>query len=172
MRVLAISGSLRAGSSNTALLHAAQRVAPPGVEVESYAGLGGLPIFNPDLDELPPPQVTELRQKVRSAGALLICSPEYARGVAGGLKNALDWLVSMDGFVGKRVVVVNASPRATDANAQLRIILATMAADLGGEASLLIPLPGREWDAERIASDPVIAGQLRSALAGLAHADP
>lgn len=73
----------------------------------------------------------------------------------------------MDGFAGKRVVVVNASPRATDADAQLRTILATMAADLGTGASLLIPLSGREWDAERIASDPVIAGQLRSALASL-----
>lgn len=88
--VLAISGSLRAGSSNTALLHAAQLVAPPGLEIEVYAALGGLPIFNPDLDEVLPPPVAELRRKVRSAGALLICSPEYARGVAGGLKNALD----------------------------------------------------------------------------------
>ncbi|MEY2616468.1 MAG: hypothetical protein QOH78_2241 [Verrucomicrobiota bacterium] len=93
MRILAISGSLRSTSSNTTVLRAAQILAPPGVEVILYESLGVLPHFNPDLDGDEPPQlVLELRSEVGLADGLLISSPEYAHGVPGSLKNALDWL--------------------------------------------------------------------------------
>src|SRR5437764_1175741 len=102
VRILAISGSLRAVSSNTALLRAAAALAPEGVEVELYGGLGDLPHFNPDLDDpdhkdREPAAVTDLRARVRSADGLLIAAPEYAHGVPGAMKNALDWLVGGDG---------------------------------------------------------------------------
>ena len=93
MRFLAISGSLRLASSNTALLRAAALVAPEGVEIILYRGLGDLPHFNPDLEAAEPPSVTEFREQVRISDGLLISSPEYAHGVPGVLKNALDWLV-------------------------------------------------------------------------------
>src|SRR5690242_9174445 len=97
MRLLAISGSLRAGSSNTAILQAARLVAPSDVELVLYEGLAELPAFNPDLDTVEgdrvPERVRELRALVGSADGLLICSPEYAHGIPGSLKNLLDWLV-------------------------------------------------------------------------------
>jgi chromate reductase, NAD(P)H dehydrogenase (quinone) len=113
MNIVAISGSLRANSSNAALLRAAARVAPEGVSVTFYEGLGELPHFNPDLDEegsVPPPPVRELRELLIAADAVVISSPEYAHGVPGAFKNMLDWLVSAGELVGKPVALWNASP--------------------------------------------------------------
>ncbi|HKS22843.1 MAG TPA: NADPH-dependent FMN reductase [Thermoanaerobaculia bacterium] len=113
MNVIGISGSLRARSSNAALLRAAARVAPPGVRVTLYESLGELPHFNPDLDEegtAPPPAVAALRRLLIDADAVLISSPEYAHGVPGALKNMLDWLVSTGELVDKPVALLNASP--------------------------------------------------------------
>src|SRR5262245_37371247 len=126
MNVLAIAGSLRAASINAAFCRAAARLAPPGISVSIYAGLGALPLFNPDREADPPRSVAELRARITSADALLIASPEYAHGISGVLKNALDWLVSDEGFVGKPVAVVNTSPRAHHAYEALLEILKTM----------------------------------------------
>ncbi|HEX3070122.1 MAG TPA: NADPH-dependent FMN reductase [Thermoanaerobaculia bacterium] len=107
MKIIAICGSLRSQSSNRALLQAAVKLAPEGMEITIYEGLAGLPHFNPDDDEedtTPPQPVAELRALLAAADGILISSPEYAHGVPGSLKNALDWLVS-DG-----VLVDNQSP--------------------------------------------------------------
>ena len=144
MRILAISGSLRSTSSNTTVLRAAQILAPPGVEVVLYENLGVLPHFNPDLDGDEPPQpVLELRSEVGLADGLLISSPEYAHGVPGSLKNALDWLVASVEFPNKAVGLLNTSPRSTHALSQLTEILTTMSARLIPEASptFLFPCP-------------------------------
>lgn len=115
IQLLAVSGSLRAASSNTALLTAAEPLAPAGVAVSLYTGIGDLPHFNPDVeDELPSP-VKDWRARVGAADGLLIACPEYARGVPGAFKNALDWLVGGPEFVGKPVALFNASPRASHA---------------------------------------------------------
>ena len=91
---LTISGSLRAASSNTAALEALPLLTTPGISIVPYRRLAGLPAFNPDLDgELLPKAVRELRTLVGGADGLIISSPEYARGIAGALKNLLDWLV-------------------------------------------------------------------------------
>jgi len=165
MRILAVSGSLRARSSNTALLEAAAKLAPPGVDVALFEGLAGLPPFNPDVDEAgPPSSVLEWRRRVEAAHGLLICSPEYARGVAGVLKNALDWLVSGPEFYGKPVAVINASQRATAADASLRLILTTMSGKLVEAASVTMPLLGRNLDADDIVADPALAEPLGDAL--------
>ena len=128
MRVLAIPGSLRATSSNAALLRAASSVAPPGTEVALYDGLGALPHFSPDLDVEPiPPPVAALRAQVGAADALAISSPEYAHGMPGSLKNALDWLVSALEPIGKPVLLISASPGgAAHAHGQLLEVLRTM----------------------------------------------
>src|SRR4029077_9786847 len=87
IRLLAISGSLRAASTNAALLEAAARLAPQGLIIDSYDGLADLPHFNPDLDIDPPPAVVGmLRGEVAISEGLIISSPEYARGVPGALK--------------------------------------------------------------------------------------
>jgi chromate reductase, NAD(P)H dehydrogenase (quinone) len=170
MRVLAISGSLRATSSNTALLAAASRLAPSPMAVALYGGLAGLPLFNPDLETDPPAPVQALRREIGACQGLLICSPEYARGVSGAMKNALDWLVGSAEFPGKPVAVINASPRAVLADAQLRLTLATMSAQLVAEASITLPLLGRGLDADGILADPALAAPLRAALTAFAAA--
>jgi chromate reductase len=171
MRILAISGSLRSTSSNTAVLRAARTVAPSGVDIIIYEGLGALPHFNPDLDGNKPPQsVLELRYEVGLADALLISSPEYAHGVPGCLKNALDWLVASVEFPGKAVALLNTSPRATHAPAQLTEILLTMAARLIPEASVTLTLPVRTPDGAGFILNPEFSRILRSALSALAQA--
>jgi chromate reductase len=165
MRILAISGSLRAASSNGAVLQAATRLAPAGVEVVHYKGLGDLPHFNPDLDTDDPPEVVRaLRYEIGRCDGLLICSPEYAHGVAGSMKNALDWLVSSVEFPEKWVALINTSQRAVHGDAQLREILTTMSARLIERASIILPLWGRNLDATGIISDPALSEQLRTAL--------
>jgi chromate reductase, NAD(P)H dehydrogenase (quinone) len=92
VRILAISGSLRAGSYNTSLLRAAAELAPIGVEVELYDGLASLPHYDADLDVEPAPAaVQDLRDRVAAADALLIATPEYNGSMPGPLKNAIDW---------------------------------------------------------------------------------
>jgi chromate reductase, NAD(P)H dehydrogenase (quinone) len=158
MNVLAISGSLRAGSSNAALLLAASRIAPPGIKITVYRGLGDLPHFNPDLDRegaAAPPSVAALRAQVSATRGVIISSPEYAHGVPGSLKNALDWLVSYPDFAGKPVVLWNASAAGGEhAQSSLIEILRTMSARVLVEDSLLAPFlrkklaQGDELDAE------------------------
>lgn len=165
MRILAISGSLRAGSINSAALEAAHLLAPAGTSVVLYRGVGRLPHFNPDCDGADPPAaVRELRAEIGAADGLLIACPEYAHGVPGALKNALDWLVSGEEFPGKPVALINTAPRASIAQAALREILATMSARLVPEAWVTLPLGGRTMTAAEIAAEPEMAGLLAHAL--------
>ena len=92
VRVLGFSGSLRRHSFNTALLHAAQKLAPAGMTIEIY-DLSVIPMYNEDIrqDSGYPPQVAQLREDIRNADALLLASPEYNRSVPAILKNAIDW---------------------------------------------------------------------------------
>ena len=92
MRILAISGSLRAASFNTALLRAATDVAPEGVEVELFDGLDQLPPYNEDHDVEPAPApVARLRERIAAADALIISTPEFNGTMPGHLKTAIDW---------------------------------------------------------------------------------
>ena len=166
MRILAISGSLRALSFNTAALQAAVALAPAGLEIVLYTGLGDLPHFNADLDTDEPSEIVKaLRRDVGLNDGLLIASPEYAHGVPGPFKNALDWLVSCIEFPGKPVALFNTSQRAIHAQAHLREILTTMSAKLIDRASITLPLMGRNLDATGIVADPVLSAQVREALA-------
>jgi NAD(P)H-dependent FMN reductase len=171
MRILGISGSLRAASSNGAVLRAAADLAPPGVHFTVYDGLAGLPHFNPDLDVEPAPgPVADLRASVRSSGAVLICSPEYAHGVPGSLKNALDWLVGSGEFIDKPVALINASPRSTHAQASLAETLATMSAKVVRGASVALPLSTNRFDEAALLADPAVSAALRGAVAELIRA--
>jgi chromate reductase len=171
VRLLGISGSLRNKSSNTALLQAAALVAPTGLEVAQYGGLGALPPFNPDLDgEVVPASVADFRAQVTAADGLLISTPEYAHGVPGVLKNALDWLVGDVNFYGKPVALFNASRRTTYAQVSIVETLATMSATLVADAFVTISLLGSSIDARTIASDAELADPIRAALATFARA--
>lgn len=169
-RILAISGSLRSRSSNTELLRAAALLAAPFADVVFYVGLATLPHFNPDLDfegaELPA-TVKDFRKAVGDADAILISSPEYAHGVPGSLKNALDWLVSGPEMPGKATGLLNASARSIFAHPALEETLRTMSADVVEGAVVVVPMDGRRLDAASIAADPSLASIVEGAIRSL-----
>lgn len=167
MKILAISGSLRAASINSALLRAAARLASPDISIELYRELGDLPLFNPDIEATDPAPVARLRSNIIAADAVLIASPEYAHGVTGVLKNALDWMVGNESFVNKPVALLNASPMSIHAPASLKEIITVMSARIVDEASITVPLRGARLDEQGIVSNPNIAAALIGALRAL-----
>jgi chromate reductase len=115
MRILALSGSLRIGSHNTALVRAARDLAPAGVEIELYDGLDSIPAFNEDREDVLPAAVQDLNRRIRAADALLVATPEYNGSAPGALKNALDWASRPHGeaaLVAKPAAVIGASKTA------------------------------------------------------------
>ncbi len=164
MKILALSGSLRAASVNTALLEAARRLAPARIEVALYRDLATLPAFNPDDDRDPPPSAAAaLRAEIGAADGLLVACPEYAHALPGAFKNGLDWLVGSTEFPGKPVMLINAAPRAFHAQASLREILATMSAQLVAESFVTVKAP-KEASVADLLADATIAGPLRAGL--------
>ncbi|MGR6467864.1 NADPH-dependent FMN reductase [Rhizobium sp. PAMB 3182] len=139
-----MSGSLRAASSNTALLKALAVHAPADVEIELCDLVGTLPIFNPDLEgEKTPAPVIALARNVNAADGLIIACPEYAHGIPGGLKNALDWLVSRDEIPFKPVMLAHASHRGQFVLEALSEVLRTMSLAIVEDAFLQVPLLGK-----------------------------
>lgn len=138
------------------------------MRVTVFAGLGDLPLFNPDLEPLPPPIVQAFRAAVGEANALIIASPEYAHGISGPMKNALDWLVGFEGTVCKPIALVNTSPRAHHAYESLREVLQTMSTNIVVEASATIPLLGACTTEEAMIGSPEVSGVIRGALEALA----
>ncbi|KKZ89580.1 NAD(P)H-dependent oxidoreductase [Rhizobium phaseoli] len=140
MKFLAISGSARRASTNTALLRALQAAAGAAHTVSVYDRVGELPVFSPDLELDPPLAVSALAQAIADADGLILASPEYIRSIPGGLKNAIDWLVSRNEVIGKPIVLAHASHRGDDMLAQLRVVLATLSEQFNEELFLRIPL--------------------------------
>jgi chromate reductase len=132
-RLLAISGSLRRGSYNSALLRAAAAACAPGVELVLWSGLGTIPAYDEDIEYVPPPVVL-LNEKIAAADAVLFATPEYNGSVPGALKNALDWIsrpFDTNPLRGKPVAVVGASQGlfgALWAQDELRKVLRTLGA--------------------------------------------
>jgi NAD(P)H-dependent FMN reductase len=167
MKVLAISGSLRAASVNSALLRATAHLAPKGIEVRVYSEIQTLPLFNPDLEAEVPPEVNTLREAVAAADALIFASPEYAHGVTGVIKNTLDWLVSFEPFAYKPVAIFNASPRSKYAYPALRETLQTMSASLVNEACFGSQLVGAKMSETDMVLSPAISAEIKAALMAL-----
>ncbi len=92
MKVLGLSGSLRAGSHNSRLLRAAADLLPPEVELIEFHGLKAIPPFDEDDEHVRPDAVAVLHEAIASADAVLVATPEYNHSIPGQLKNALDWL--------------------------------------------------------------------------------
>jgi NAD(P)H-dependent FMN reductase len=171
---LAISGSLRRISTNTTLLEALADLAPPGVDIVLYRELATLPAFNPDVEmqgeEALPAPVQAFRRALQQAAAVIVSSPEYAHGVPGALKNALDWVVGTGELVGKPVALLNPSPASHFAHPSLAETLRVMSARLVEPACLTLPLAGKKLDRAQIAASDVFRGPLLAALAALAEA--
>lgn len=164
IELLAISGSLRSVSYNTAVLKAMQQIAPPYIRINLFEQMADLPLFNPDFEENLPPAVTQLKQQLGRADGLIIASPEYAHGISGVMKNALDWLVSGEEFVYKPIALINTSPRATHAQAALREVVTTMSGLIIERASVAVPLLGTHYSADDIIQDESLAEILELSL--------
>ena len=174
MQILGISGSLRAGSANTALLLALVRLVPAPAIMTVARPLDRLPHFNPDLDgAVAPLAVQEWRAELAAADALFFCSPEYARGIPGVLKNALDWDVSSGAAAAKPVGILNASPNylgAENAHAALTQVLTAMSLRVIAPACVRIAGVYGKLDAHGNVVDPVTRQQLQDAAQALVHA--
>ena len=168
LRVLALSGSLRKGSRNTAVLKAASLVSPGEVEITLYTGLADLPAYNPDLEGREPPAVLRLRHMLASADGLLLASPQYAHGIPGALKNALDWLACSGALVEKPVAVLAISSRDGWAHTMLAETLRTLSAQVLGDAAIPLPYAGQCEGRGGVANADLLAS-LRSAIARLVH---
>lgn len=171
-RLLLVSGSLRIGSTNTAVLRTAQAVAPAGLEVVVYDGLGTLPHFNPDQDgDALPVAAAELREQIRAADAVLFSVPEYAGSLPGSLKNLLDWSIGDDkpgSMYEKPVAWINASPRgAAGAHEQLRQVLGYAHATVVESACAHIPVTGDLVGDDALIADSAIRERIAQALSTL-----
>jgi chromate reductase len=179
MRVLAISGSLRRDSNNTALLRALREEAPAGVEVDVWDGLKGIPPYDGDDDLVPgPPEVEAFRTLVREAHAIFFATPEYNSSIPGALKNALDWAsrpLATNAFRNKPVAVISSSAGAFGgvwAAAELRKVLAAMGARVT-EVEVVVGHAHDKLDEVGELTDDDLRDELREALdLLLAEAEP
>src|SRR5436305_9908933 len=173
MRVLAISGSLRDDSNNTALRRALREEAPEGVDVEIWQGLKVIPPYDQDDDVVPGPAPVEaFRELVREADAVFFATPEYNSSVPGALKNALDWAsrpLATNVFRNKPVAAISSSAGAFGgvwAAAELRKVLGAMGARVT-DVELAVGHAGEKVDADgRLVDDEVRQG-LREGLGTL-----
>ena len=144
MKLLAMSGSARRASTNTAFLVAMKDFLPVGVELSVFARLDSLPVFSPDAEgaDLPRP-VAEFLTLVSAADGIIISSPEYVRAIPGGLKNAIDWMVSRFEVIAKPIALAHASHRGEDMLASLRLVLSTISSGFLASTFLRVPLVGK-----------------------------
>lgn len=172
MRLLGIAGSLRQGSYNRGLLRAARELTPEGVELEEL-DIRGLPFYDGDLEAAGDPErVTELKDAIRRADALLIATPEYNRGVPGGLKNAIDWASRpplASPLTGKPVAIMGASTGlggTARAQQQLRDALGFPGAHVL-EEHVLVPEAFLRFDENGELTDEETRGEVAELVAAL-----
>jgi NAD(P)H-dependent FMN reductase len=163
LNLLALSGSLRKASYNSAAINALLELAPRHVDI-TIGDISHLPIFNPDREGENIPELTTLKHSLSESNGLIIASPEYAHGISGPLKNALDWLVSGAEFPYKPIMLINTSPRASHAQAALREVLSTMSGNIIENSCVTIPLLGSELDRNGILAEKKIATTLVDGL--------
>jgi NAD(P)H-dependent FMN reductase len=177
VHLLLISGSLRDGSTNTAVLRTAAAVAPEGVTTTLYRGMGELPHFSPDHDregEPVHPAVAGLRAAIAAADALLLCTPEYAGALPGAFKNLLEWTVGDGGTYEKPIAWINASGPAAptggaDAHDSLRKVLGYVHADIVEEAVARIPVTRDAIGEDGTLSDPSLRERIADVVRTLAN---
>jgi chromate reductase len=175
MKLVTISGSLRGGSSATALARALSDLAPAGTISALYDELETIPPFHPDRDregDVAPAPVARFRALLQAADAVVISTPEYAFGVPGVLKNALDWTVASGDFAGKPAAAISSSPSdlgGEKAHASLVLTLGAMQARLPTKGGLVVPFVRKRVAADGTIVDPVLVGELRALVAELAR---
>ncbi|PWC32890.1 NAD(P)H-dependent oxidoreductase [Azospirillum sp. TSO35-2] len=172
MNVLGISGSLRQGSYNTALLRAATELAPDGMTIEEF-DLSPIPFYNDDVRlQGFPPSVEDLRTKIRRADALLFVTPEYNRSIPGVLKNAVDWASRAPNqpFDDKPVAIMGASQSILGtafANHHLRQILVYLNAQMLNGPEVLVGGAAARFDERGRLTDEATRNVVAGHLSGL-----
>jgi NAD(P)H-dependent FMN reductase len=178
-KLLLISGSLRAGSTNSATLRTAAALAPDGIEAEIYDGMGRLPHFNPDDDPTDgvglDPEVAALRTALAAADALLLSTPEYAGALPGSFKNLLDWTVGGGQTYEMPVAWINVSGKAApsggaDAHDSLRKVLGYTGSRIVDEACLRVPLARDDVGEDGLITPPTARARIAAAIRALAAA--
>ena len=172
LKILALCGSLRKHSTNKLLLEACAQLAPAGVEICLYSGMGALPLFNPDIEDpdvemnaaVSLDTVEELRAQMAAADGLLIASPEYTHGITSAIKNAIDWLISSGELSDKPTAILNASPRSNTAYLALLEIMQTADACLCENACIDVPILGNFNSAIALAQDPDLSLNIKHML--------
>jgi NAD(P)H-dependent FMN reductase len=178
-KLLLISGSLRAGSTNSATLRTAVTLAPDGIETTIYDGMGRLPHFNPDDDPTDgsglDPEVAALRAALAEADALLLSTPEYAGALPGSFKNLLDWTVGGGQTYEMPVAWINVSGQAApsggaDAHDSLRKVLGYTGSRIVEEACLRVPLARADVGEDGLIAPPPARARIVAAVRALATA--
>jgi len=150
MNILAISGSIRIGSFNTALLDAILKLSPENINITLSDSIEFIPVFNPKVDENCLPEVVDsFITSIRNSDGIIISSPEYAHGIVGTLKNVLDWLVASDALVLKPIVIASVSTSGLGgvrSYSSLVQVLAAMNANVVIEGSLCVPFAAAKFD--------------------------
>ena len=163
VKLLALSGSLRKASYNTATIKALKSLAPSNIEI-MIGRIGELPLFNPDCEGEDIPALMKLKSDLNESSGVIISSPEYAHGISAPMKNALDWLVSGEDFPYIPIMLINTSPRASHALEALKEVLRTMSGNIIESAYVSIPLLGSGLDSEGIVANHEMATALQSGL--------
>ena len=144
MKLLAISGSMRAESTNTYFLQQISYLSAKDVQIEIFSSHDELPIFHPDKQgEHTPTAVLKLCKKIALSDGIIISSPEYIKSIPGGLKNTIDWLVARDEIICKPIVLVHASHRGEDVLQSLRRVLSTISKNFSNDIFLQVSLLGK-----------------------------
>jgi len=165
IKILAISGSLRPNSSNNIIIHYIAGLTPAHVQFHIFEGLGDIPAFN-DSNDAPAP-VSNFRHLLANADAIFICTPEYAFGVPGALKNALDWTVSSGELDGKPLAIVTAATGGEKAHAAFLLIFKALSCKIPEGGALLIPFVRSKFNAQGEVSDPLTREAIKSVLYSL-----
>lgn len=166
-KILAISGSTRQNSTNLNLLKAIEILFEDAITMKIFEGIASLPHFNPDDTDKPIPEVMLFREQLRHADAVVICTPEYAHGVPGSLKNAIDWTVSTNEFSHKPTALITASTDGRAGHAALLETLQTIEAGNVAQLQLLIQFAGTKIGKDYIIKDEATLTAIKKLMAAL-----
>jgi chromate reductase len=169
VEVVLVSGSTRAGSTNTAALRTAADLDVPGVAATLWERLVEVPAFVPDDDANPPPAVADLRRCLAAADAVVFCTPEYAGTLPGSFKNAIDWLVGSGELYRKPVAWINvgAPGRGRGAEATLATVLGYVDADVIEAACIRVEVRRDAVAADGVVHDPEVRAELAAQLSAV-----
>ena len=165
--ILGISGSLRNNSSATSVLKQVARLFSKEISFHIFEGLAELPHFN-DSNEAPR-QVVQFRELITESDGVFICTPEYAFGVPGSLKNAIDWTVGSGDFVNKPVALITASSVGDKGHAALLLILSAITASVDEGSTLLIPFIRAKLNEKGEVKDEIVLNEIRNLVEHFEH---